>query len=308
MRTCKAVYFEAEQVLYGFNNFTVSVNFELEESTWDNGGDLGVCNHHHYISIARPGHSEPYVFFRDNPADQFEALREHMASSSCFDMLRRVRRLDVFISNCTASAREIIAVLCMMLSGRARIKIVNIVLQPSHAAFDKKEHAKVLWPLVLVNAQVKFGLKMQDAALRDKMKKAIKGSKPEAEAYWRLLFSYPHQGVDAPGDLISRARARASYLTKRHNKDCGYLRVVDFIMSEIMMYLVDIEDYDGGEPYFQACKVVQCYIYEDDQILRSLEKMAKDDLQTFPTRYANCRRHGMLTGGWAWQMGIGGWS
>jgi len=38
LRTCKAVYAEAEPVLYGDNNFAVAINVNSDENSWDNEG------------------------------------------------------------------------------------------------------------------------------------------------------------------------------------------------------------------------------------------------------------------------------
>jgi hypothetical protein len=79
-------------------------------------------------------------------------------------------------------------------------------------------------------------------------------------------------------------------------------------MSKIVRFIVDIETYDHVCAYMQACEALQSYVSEDEQVLRSLEQMANGDPQAFPSRYMDHKMRGMLTGGRAWQMGVGGWS
>lgn len=63
------------------------------------------------------------------------------------------------------------------------------------------------------------------------------------------------------------------------------LRNIDVIMSKIVRFIVDIETYDHVCIYMQACEALQSYVSEDEQVLRSLEQMANDDPQAFPSRY-----------------------
>jgi hypothetical protein len=286
LRTCKAVYIEAEPVLYNENSFTVAINFKAAENTQDNGGDSSSCIHYHYISITRPGHSDRYFFFQD---DDFAG--------------RRGRFSDNIIG-----AQEVIAALCMILSGRARLKTLRIILLPSHAGLEKKDLAKICWPLVFVNVPVKFWFEKHDVAVDEKLHEVAKGSYAESQVWRRLVDSYPHRGPIAPGFLIAFSRARAARLVKQHNKDWDYLRNIDVMMSEIVRCIVDIETYDHVCAYVKACEALQSYVSESEQVLRSLEKMANDDPQAFPSRYMDYKRRGMLTGGWAWQRGVGGWS
>lgn len=110
LRTCKAVYIEAEPVLYTESSFTVAINFKAAENPQDNGVDSSACIHYHYISINRPGHSERYFFYQDDDfADQCERFSDRIASDPCFNMLRRVRYLDIFFGNCIVNVQEVIA-------------------------------------------------------------------------------------------------------------------------------------------------------------------------------------------------------
>ena len=79
-------------------------------------------------------------------------------------------------------------------------------------------------------------------------------------------------------------------------------------MSKIVRFIVDTETYDHVCADMKACEALQSYVSESKQVFRSLEKMANDDPQAFLSRYMDHKRRGMLTGGWAWQMGVGGWS
>ena len=121
--------------------------------------------------------------------------------------------------------------------------------------------------------------------MRDKLHKVIRGSYDESQAWWRLPASYPQSGPRALGDLIAVSRARAANLVKRHNKDWGYLRNIDAMVSEIVRCIVDIDANDQVGAFAKACGALQSYVCEDEQILRSLERMANDDPQAFPSRY-----------------------
>lgn len=161
LRTCKAVYAEAEPVLYGDNNFAVAINVNSDENSWDNGGDSSICNHFHYIAISSPAQSQFYLFSEEFKEHHYPALSDHMASTSCFDMLRRFRHLDAYIGECIFAAQEFIAALCMALSGTIQMKTSTLVLLPSHVAVDKSELAKIFWPLAFVGAEVKFAYATQ---------------------------------------------------------------------------------------------------------------------------------------------------
>lgn len=307
LRTCKVVYAEAEPVLYGDNNFAVAIIVNSDENSWDNGGDSSVCNHFHYISISTPAQSQFYLFSEEFEEHNYPALSDHMASTSAFDMLRRVRHLDVYIGECLLGAQEFIAALSMMLSGTIQLKSLTLVILPSHAAVGKSEPAKLFWPLAFVNTGIKFACATQDMALRDEMDEAIMGVCSESEGYWTLIQSYPHRGFEAPGDLVTKARARAADLTKQHNRDWRYLRNIDLMMGEVVRCLCNIGTYVQVCEFVEAWEVLGSYVHEDDHTLRSLEKMAKDAPRTFPDRYADYKRRGMITGGWAMMMGLGGW-
>jgi len=229
-----------------------------------------------------------------------------MASTSSVDMLRRVRHLDVYIGECILGAQEFIAALSMMLSGTIQMKSLTLVILPSHAAVSKSELAKLFWPLAFVNTEIKFAYATQDLAMRDEMDEVILGVCTESQGYWTLIGSYPHRGFEAPGDLATKARARAADLVKQHNKDWRYLRNIDLMMGEVVRCLCGIGTYVQVSEFVEAWEVLSSYVHEDDHTLRSLETMAKDAPRTFPSRYVDYKMRGMLAGGWAWQMGLGG--
>lgn len=308
LRTCKAVYAEVEPVLYGDNNFAVAINVNLDENSWDNGGNSSVCNHFHYTAISSPAQPQFYLFSEEFEEHHYPALSDHMASTSSFDMLRRARHLVVYIGECILGAQEFIAALSMMLSGTIQMKSLTLVLLPSHAAVSKSELAKLFWSLAFLNTEVKFAYATQDLAVRDDMDEVIVGVCTESERYWTLIGSYPHRGLEAPGDLVTKARARAAHLIKQHNKDWRYLRNIDLMMGEVVRCLCGIGTYVQVCEFMEAWEVLGSYVHEDDHTLRTLQTMAKDAPRTFPSRYADYKRRGMLAGGWAWQMGLGGWS
>ena len=307
MRTCKAIYLEAEPVLYGDNAFTVAVNTKTKD-TRDDGRHSSNCNCYHYIAISRPGHFEPYVFVQDESADQYATLSDHMASSSCFDMLCRVRHLDIFIGDCMVGTQKAIAALCMMLSGTIQMKTLTLVLKPSHGSVGNRELAKIFWPFAFVDAELGLACAAQDVAAYNELHKALEGLDVEAEGYWEMILPNLHHGLETPGDRIAKARARASKLTEQHGKDWLYLRHTDLMMSEIVRCLCNITASDQACDFVEAWECLASYVHEDDQTLGSLEKMAKDAPRTFPARYMDHKKRDLLTGGWALQIGVGGWS
>lgn len=188
------------------------------------------------------------------------------------------------------------------------MKTLRIILLPSHAGLDEKELAKICWPVAFVNVPVKSWFEKQDVTVCDKLHKVTKRSYAESQARRRLVDSYPHRGPIAPGFVVAFSHARAARLVKGHNKDGGYLRNIDVVMNEIVRCIVDIETHDHVCAYVKACEALRSYVSESEQVFRSLEKMANDDPQAFPSRYMDHKRRGMLTGAWAWQMGVRGWS
>ena len=144
-------------MLYTESSFTVAINFKAAENTQDTGGNSTACIYYHYISITRPEHSGGYFFYQDDDfADQRERFGDTSAATPCFNMLRRVRHLNVFFGNCIVNAQEVVAALCMVHSGRARMKTLGIFLLPSHAGLEPMTPAKICWPLAFVNILVKF--------------------------------------------------------------------------------------------------------------------------------------------------------
>lgn len=62
LRTCKAIYAEAEPVLYSDNFFGVAINAHPDEDTTDDEAETSDCNHYHYTAIYRPGNCSTYLF------------------------------------------------------------------------------------------------------------------------------------------------------------------------------------------------------------------------------------------------------
>ena len=299
LRTCKAVYAEAEPVLYSDNDFAVAVNVSSEQNTWDNGGDPSTCNHFHYTAIFRPGPSPCYKFSQDDFADQYPTLSDHTASSSSLDMLRRVRHLEILIGDCTLTTQEVIASLCMTLSGTIPMKTLIVVLQPSHASIDEKELAKIFWPLAFVHTDVEFACFTQDVATREEMEEALGGMYNESLAYRIPMQAYPHPGLESPGDLIAKARARAAHLVKQHGKDWRYLRNTDLMVSELVRCIGEIGDINQVHAFAWAWQNLASYVHESDRELQMLEQMARDARclpRTFPSRYAAFRGRGARAG------------
>jgi hypothetical protein len=299
LRTCKAIYAEAEPVLYSENGFAVAVNANTDENTWDNGGDSSACNHFHYTAIYRPGPSPSYLFSQDDFADHDPTLSDHMASSSSLDMLRRVRHLEILIGDCTLTTQEVIASLCMMLSGTIPMKTLTVVLKPSHASIDEKELAKIFWPLAFLHTDVEFACFTQDVATREEMEEALGGIYAASQEYRIPMQAYPHPGLESPGDLIAKARDRAAHLTKQHGKDWRYLRNTDLMVSELVRCIGEIGDINQVHAFAWAWQNLASYVHESDRELQMLEQMARDARclpRTFPSRYAEFRGRGARAG------------
>lgn len=98
LRTCNLIYHEAEPVLYCENDFSMALNInnDEDEQFLHQGTHMtatgSTCANYHYLAIARPGHHEPDLYSHDDD-EWCQALSSCMATSSCFDMLRRARHL-----------------------------------------------------------------------------------------------------------------------------------------------------------------------------------------------------------------------
>jgi hypothetical protein len=301
LRTCKAIYAEAEPVLYSDNLFGVAINANPDEDTTDDEADTSDCNHYHYTAIYRPGNYPTYSFSQDDWADQYPTLSDHMVSSSCLDMLRRVRHLHIFIGDCTFTTQEVIACLCMMLSGTIEMKTLTVTLQPSHIGIDHKELAKIFWPLAFVHTRLgfTFATEDEDEALDNKMTEALEGMAAESQVYWMPMLAYTHPGLEQPGDLIAQARARAAHLIKRHGRDWRYLRSTDLMVNELVRCIGEIGEINQIAAFVWAWGNLASYVHESDRNLEILEQMARDvryPPRTFPSRYAEFRGRGARAG------------
>lgn len=293
LRTCKAIYTEAEPVLYSDNFFGVAINANPDEDTTDDEADTSDCNHYHYTAIYRPGNCSTYLFRQDDWADQYPTLSDHMVSSSCLDMLRRVRHLHIFIGECTFTTQEVIACLCMQLSGTIEMKTLTVILPPSYIGIDNKELAKIFWLFAFVHTKIGLTFATEDEALDNEMTETLEGMHAESQVYWIPMLAYPNPG------LISKARARTAHLTKRHGRDWRYLRSTDLMMSEVMRCIGEIGHINGIVAFVWAWGNMASYVHESDRDLEMLEQMARDVRfmpRTFPSRCAEFRGRGARAG------------
>lgn len=111
--------------------------------------------------------------------------------------------------------------------------------------------------------------------------------------------SYPNPGLEQPGDLIVKARARAAHLTKRHGRDWRYLRSTDLLVSELARCIGEIGHINGIAAFVWAWGNLASYVHESDRDLELLEQMARDVSfmpRTFPSRYAEFKGRGARAG------------
>lgn len=216
-------------------------------------------------------------------------------------MLRRARHLNIFIGDRAFTTQEVIACLCMMLSGTIEMKTLTVILHPSHISIDYKELAKIFWPLAFVHTKLgfTFATEDEDEALDKGMTEALEGMRAESQVYWIPMLAYPDPGLDQPGDLIAKVRARTAHLTKRHGRDWRYLRSTDLMMSEVMRCIGEIGHINGIAAFVWAWGNMASYVHDGDRDLEMLEQMARDVRfmpRMFPSRYAEFKGRGARAG------------
>jgi hypothetical protein len=298
LRTCKAVFTEAEPVLYGDNDFTVDLNINTGKLDARSGRYMSKCHSYHYTAVARPGRFEPYVYSREDD-NNYRTLSTHLASVSCFEMLRRVRHLSLVLNDCTLGVQDDIAALCMMLSGTTMMKRVTLVFQRSHTDVDVRELARICWPIVFLHAEVELMFAVQDPVLKDHMVEILEALYAEMQKYWEALSAKLDPKTKPPGDLIARARALAALLLQQHNNHWRYLQNTDLMLSELVRCIGairtswtfdevrDLMDAWEVRDFMDAWKNLKRYVNEDDRTLQSLAKAWKD-IQWSPRSFSSC--------------------
>ena len=244
--------------------------------------------------ISRPGQRKAFVYSEDRDS-QHPSLLISMASCRHFEMLRRIRHLKVCLCGCPFGAQEVVAALCLMLSGTACLKKVTVDVSQSSTGVDIEELVGIIWPFTYLGAEVEIGLALQ---LKDRHESLNEMFQAELEETGKFLKAHSNPGLDLPGNIIAKARARAAALIEQHDQDWGFLRNISLMLLEVVRCMDNIKTFRKYCGFMDALGNLASYANEDDRGLESLEKMSQDAQwvpQSFPSRYAGYRRRGTLT-------------
>jgi hypothetical protein len=286
LRTCKLIYNEADPVMYCNNEFAVSINVDLDEG--DEGEGEGnheseearenglFCQSAHVTRITTPGRLEQYSYSQDYYA--YPALSEETVACQCLFLLRRLRHLTLHLGECTYGLQKATARLCLLLSGASQLKKVTIVPHQRLTTLDTKALAKIMSAVAILNADVELEFAEGFEALEATL-----------DEYRKTLQTYPYRTLEAPGDLIVKARMRSGRLIKEQHKDWRYQINTGSLPDEVLRFTGDIETFEGCRDFTNAWKYLQSYVNEDDKNLRLLEEVS-DDPDSFPRQYAKYRR------------------
>ena len=282
LRTCKLVYEEAAPVLYGENEFTVEIIFPPNSwsgsrNSWHTCSLGDDCYHsgRHCIKMTRLGLPNTNFHSRGFPTNR--PLTIHMASCPCFNVLRQVRHLTMFVSSGALGASRVFAILCTMLSGASKLAKLTIVLgEQWRTRFNIKGLAATLWSVALLRSDVQLEVQSEDKAVEAKLTEGYDTLYETLEQYRDLLRKERYHGLEAPGDLISKARNQEARLSKEDREDWRYLRHVETILDELLHRLGVANTVDAFYIPIEAWANLQSYVNEDSQSLRSLNEAWKD--------------------------------
>jgi hypothetical protein len=286
LRSCKLVYKESEPILYHENEFKLFINFDdqgdgdIDEDTHGTERtrkNVRRCKLAHFTEFSRPGLPHQYHYTEDGGWDN--ALSDCMVSSECLFMLRRAEYLTLHLGECTSGMQEAIARLCLMLSGTSEAKKLRIEIHYRYTTPDKDLLAEIMWPVAFLNDKVTLefpeGFESLHATLNE---------------YREVLRKHPCGTLEAPGDLIIKARMRAERLITEQCKDWRYQVNTSLMVNEIVRFTGEIKTFDGFRDFANAWKYLQSYVNEHDRNLRLLEKVSKKDTESFPRWYAEFQR------------------
>ena len=303
--TCKLIYKEAAPVLYGENEFTVGISFP--PNSWSGSWDsLHTCSPRndrydkglHCIEIARPGRPKNNYECRGF-RKSYGPLDTHVASCTCFKVLRQIRHLTLFFSSGPYGASRVFAALCTMLSGASQIVKLTVVLDVYWVSgFDITRLASTFWCVALLRGDVELEIKSEVDYVTAELAEGYDILCSVLEQYCHLLRSEPYRGLKPPGDMISEARKREASLIKADREDLRYLHHIEVILDELVRWFSTPKILKAFYIPIEAWSNLQSYVNENEQSLRSLNKTWKNacakDAQLssrfFPSWYAESRK------------------
>ena len=273
LRTCKLVYKETEPVLYGENEFTVSIS--LAPEPWSS---LYACSlspapyrrGRHCVGIVPSGHPTTNNYSQDRSTN-YGPFITHMASCSCFNVLRRIRHLTLLFGSLPTKAREEFAAICSILSGASRLKTLTIVLDEQRREdVNMKDLAATFWSVALLRGKIQLEFKSEVKAVEAKLAKGYDTLYRLLEHYRDSLRQEPYHGLEALGDLISKARNQEARLAmaKEDREDRKYLRRVVAVLDKLLPWLVMPTAVDESYIRIELWITLQGYVNEDPRSLR----------------------------------------
>ena len=240
LRTCRLVYKEAAPVLYGENEFTVSISPASEP--WSSSSTSSLSREpcwegRHCVGIFRSGRPAINDYIRNFP-NVYGPFMTHMASCSCFDVLRRIRRLTLFFGRFCRGTSSDFAAICSILSGASRLTKVTVVLgEQCRETFNIKDLAATFWGVALLRGEVQLEFKSEVKAVEAQLAKGYDTLFDMLEQHWDSLRKKPYRGQEAPGDLISKGRDQKARLTKE-DRERWYMRHAGTMLDNSLPWLV----------------------------------------------------------------------
>ena len=273
LRTCKLIYKEAEQVLYGENEFTATISFTSLSS-------LRTCSPNyvsyrkgwHYFEIARPGRLQASYESRYGSAN-YGPRNTHMASCSCFDVLRRIRHLTLFFHSDPYGAPEVPAALCTMLSGASKLDKLTVVLDDYwHPGVDMKQLAATFWSVALLRDDVELEFKAKIPDVQAELAEGYETLHTLLEKYRDLLRADIYQDLQAPGDLISTARKVGTRRPKDGCDGWGYSTHIEAMLDELVRWFGLRKRIEAFHIPITEWRTLQNYVNTLEQSFRSIPK------------------------------------
>jgi hypothetical protein len=161
-----------------------------------------------------------------------------MASCSCFDVLRRIKHLTLFFHSDPYETPKILAALCTMLSGASKLDKLTIVLDGHWLSrLDMKQLAADFWSVALLRDDVELEFKAKIPDVQAEFAEGYETLQALLENYRDLLRLDLYRTLQAPGDLIFRAR---NVGTRRPKDGCdgwGYSTHIEAMVDEIVRWL-----------------------------------------------------------------------
>ena len=268
LRTCKLIYKEAEQVLYGENEFAANITFPSR-------GSFRTCSSSyvpyrkswHYFEISRAG--RPKATYKS----RYGIRTTHMASCSCFDVLRRIRHLTLYLHSDPYGAPKVLPALCTMLSGASKLDKLTIVLDDYWLpGLDMKQLAADFWSVALLRDDVELEFKAKIPDVQAELAEGYETLHTSLEKYRDLLRTDFYQDLQATGDLISKARKVGTRRPKDGCDGWGYSTHIEAMLDELVRGLGMPKRVEAFHIPVKEWRTLQTYVNTLDQSLGPIRK------------------------------------